>query len=78
VQIYLGEGEIEGGATRIHGQRDRYYDVEPKKGRVLIFQARNIAHSGDDVVKGVKYALRTELMFRQSKAGLFSNLFRSN
>lgn len=57
---------MEGGATRISGGRNRYFDVEPKKGRVLIFQQRGIWHSGEDVVKGLKYTLRTDFLFNHS------------
>jgi len=57
---------VEGGATRISGGRNRYFDVEPKKGRVLIFQQRGIWHSGEDVVKGLKYTLRTDFLFNHS------------
>ena len=64
LQIYLGGGEVEGGATRIIGKDDRYVDIEPKRGRVLIFQQRDLYHSGEDVTKGVKYALRSDFMFR--------------
>lgn len=67
VQVYLGDTEIEGGATRIWESRrgkDAFVDIEPKMGRVLIFQQRGIFHSGEEVTKGVKYALRSDLMFR--------------
>ncbi|CAA7264488.1 unnamed protein product [Cyclocybe aegerita] len=67
LQIYLGEELVEGGATRIMGGKDRYLDVLPKKGRVLIFQQRNIYHSGEDVTKGIKYTLRSDFMFRRFK-----------
>ena len=70
VQIYLGDAEVEGGATRIsQGRRDRlsFVDIEPKKGRVLIFQQRGLYHSGEDVTKGVKYALRSDFMFRHTE-----------
>ncbi|KDR71619.1 hypothetical protein GALMADRAFT_794126 [Galerina marginata CBS 339.88] len=64
IQIYLGEDGLEGGATRIiGGEDDRYVDIEAKKGRVLIFQQRGVYHSGEDVVKGVKYALRSDFLY---------------
>lgn len=70
VQIYLGEEGVEGGATRISedskSQR-RFVDIEPKKGRVLIFQQQGIFHSGEDVTKGVKYAIRSDFMFRHTE-----------
>lgn len=37
--------------------------MNPKAGRVLIFQHRRLFHSGDDVVKGTKYTMRTEIMY---------------
>jgi predicted 2-oxoglutarate/Fe(II)-dependent dioxygenase YbiX len=68
LQIYLGADGVEGGATRLYGYQDRVFDVEPKKGRVLIFQQRNVYHSGEKVTKGVKYALRSDFMFRRLEA----------
>ena len=65
IQIYLGDDGVEGGATRILSTNTKYFDVEPKKGRVLIFQQRGIYHSGEEVTKGVKYTLRTDFLFRQ-------------
>ncbi|KAH9905381.1 oxidoreductase domain-containing protein [Xylariomycetidae sp. FL2044] len=55
-----------GGATTFHGMNldmNRRYDVAPKAGRILIFQQRDLLHSGDDVVKGVKYTMRSDLMY---------------
>ncbi|KIM43976.1 hypothetical protein M413DRAFT_443043 [Hebeloma cylindrosporum] len=67
VQIYLGDEGVQGGATRIWGTaKHRYLDIEPKKGRVLIFQQRGVYHSGEEVTEGIKYTLRTDFMFRQS------------
>lgn len=65
VQIYLGEDGVEGGATRIMDTNKKYIDIEPKKGRVLIFQQRGVYHSGEEVTKGMKYALRTDILFKQ-------------
>ncbi|PPQ90331.1 hypothetical protein CVT25_007733 [Psilocybe cyanescens] len=64
LQIYLGDDGVKGGATRILGPKGRYVDIEPKKGRVLIFQQRGLAHSGEDVIEGVKYTLRSDFMYR--------------
>lgn len=67
IQIYLGDDGLEGGATRIREEFGKnYLDVEAKKGRVLIFQQRGICHSGEDVVKGYKYAVRSDFMFIQN------------
>ncbi|KAJ5096208.1 Prolyl 4-hydroxylase alpha subunit [Penicillium alfredii] len=37
--------------------------VFPQTGRVLIFQQRNVLHSGDDVFRGVKYTMRTDMLY---------------
>ncbi|KXL46739.1 hypothetical protein M433DRAFT_153456 [Acidomyces richmondensis BFW] len=53
-----------GGATIFHSIDMRHrVDVIPKAGRILLFQHRGLLHSGDDVVKGVKYTMRTDLMY---------------
>ena len=55
-----------GGATTFHSitmDRAKDLDVLPKTGRVLLFQHRGLLHSGDDVVRGVKYTMRTDLMY---------------
>lgn len=56
---------LRGGATTFHSRdmKERL-DVDPKVGRVLIFQHRRLLHSGDDVVSGIKYTMRSDLMFR--------------
>ncbi|KAK3713398.1 hypothetical protein LTR37_008590 [Vermiconidia calcicola] len=53
-----------GGATTFHAynMRDKY-DVLPKAGRILLFQHRDLIHSGDDVLQGVKYTMRTDLLY---------------
>ncbi|TGO35282.1 hypothetical protein BHYA_0164g00270 [Botrytis hyacinthi] len=56
---------LRGGATTFHSRdmKERL-DVDPKVGRVLIFQHKRLLHSGDDVVSGIKYTMRSDLMFR--------------
>lgn len=39
--------------------------VFPKAGSVLIFQQRNMVHGGDDVFRGVKYTMRTDVMYER-------------
>jgi len=62
------EGEedmLRGGATTFHSSDEkRRVDVDPKIGRVLIFQQRGLYHSGDDVTAGIKYTMRSDLMYR--------------
>ena len=53
-----------GGATTFHSyDMRRKFDVLPKAGRILLFQHRDLLHSGDDVLQGVKYTMRTDLMY---------------
>lgn len=44
----------------------RQFDVEPKIGKVLIFQHRDLLHSGADVTSGTKLTLRTDLMYKKA------------
>ncbi|KAF9448733.1 hypothetical protein P691DRAFT_729118 [Macrolepiota fuliginosa MF-IS2] len=70
VQIYLGDEYVQGGATRFwSNNHKRYLDIDPKPGRVLIFQQRELTHSGEDVVQGRKYALRSDLLFVREPLG---------
>lgn len=63
--------DIQGSSTKppIHPtdsmNMQRQFDVEPKTGRVLIFQHRGLLHSGADVTSGIKLTLRTDLMYRK-------------
>ena len=64
----LEEGKPEkllrGGATTFHSAKtSERLDVDPMIGRVLIFQHRHLLHSGDDVKSGIKYTMRSDLMY---------------
>ncbi len=52
--------DFEGGQTRFSEQVERI--VEPRPGRVAIFQHK-IRHEGCPVVRGTKYAMRSDLLF---------------
>jgi len=55
-----GPDDLVGGATMFLSDDDnRRVDVDPKYGRVLIFQHEGLYHGGDDVVQGVKLTMRT-------------------
>lgn len=59
--------ELLGGATSFtdgHHSEDAVR-VFPRAGSVLIFQQRNLVHSGDDVFSGVKYTVRTDVMYKR-------------
>lgn len=61
---------LRGGATTFHSYNERRrLDVDPKAGRVLIFQHRNLFHSGDDVTAGIKYTMRSDLMYEFENEG---------
>ncbi|KJA14487.1 hypothetical protein HYPSUDRAFT_72557 [Hypholoma sublateritium FD-334 SS-4] len=56
-----------GGATRFWTpDRKHYLDVFPLTGRVLVFQQRMLVHSGEKVVNGVKYTMRSDFMFSET------------
>ncbi|KAM3083851.1 hypothetical protein ACMFMG_002039 [Clarireedia jacksonii] len=59
------KGMLRGGATTFHStdMKERL-DVDPKIGRVLIFQHRRLLHSGDDVVEGIKLTMRSDIMYK--------------
>lgn len=61
---------LRGGATTFHSRNLQHrLDVHPKAGRVLIFQQRGLLHSGDDVVKGVKFTMRSDVMYEYDDEG---------
>jgi len=67
VQLYLNE-KFKGGATRFLCGK-RHYDVKPKIGSVLIFD-HDILHEGSKVTGGIKYSVRTDIMFSPQSSTL--------
>ncbi|PFH51238.1 hypothetical protein AMATHDRAFT_59535 [Amanita thiersii Skay4041] len=65
--VYLNDDAVlNGGATRFWTpDKKEYLDVEPKLGRVLVFQQRMLVHSGEEVKGGMKYTMRSDFMFEQ-------------
>ena len=64
LQLYLNEG-FEGGSTRFFARMEdgsEHFDVVPKTGSVLLFQHR-LYHSGEELISGRKYTIRTEVMY---------------
>lgn len=61
-------GSLRGGATRFlatdYREPSKYLDVEAKQGRVLVFQHAELVHSGEMVSSGVKYTMRTDVMYK--------------
>jgi len=62
IQIYLNEG-FEGGETTFFDEQNMPIPFVPKKGSVLIFQ-HDMMHEGSALVKGRKYTIRTDVMYR--------------
>ncbi|OJJ97532.1 hypothetical protein ASPACDRAFT_123463 [Aspergillus aculeatus ATCC 16872] len=80
VHVYLnGEGEgdegLVGGATsfvrrlEVEREEDEVVKVLPKVGSVLVFQQNDLLHAGEPVVRGVKYTLRTDVMYSEILEG---------
>lgn len=63
IQLYLNEG-MEGGNTTFISRSGDHNNVGvvPKIGRVLVFQ-QDILHEGSLLVKGIKYTMRTDVMY---------------
>lgn len=64
------DGRLLGGATSFMemtgiGKEDQHMRVFPRTGSVLVFQQRDLLHSGDPVVRGTKYTMRSDIMYRQ-------------
>lgn len=65
-----GAEPLEGGSTVFYNpygymtSEERKIEVEPKVGRVLLFQHRRLLHAGGDVLKGTKLTLRTDIMYK--------------
>lgn len=62
-----GKGEsLEGGETSfLSMDGEGRVDVNPMVGSVLVFQHRGLLHAGEEVKKGVKYTLRTDVMYEK-------------
>ncbi|KAF4151412.1 hypothetical protein CNMCM6069_003888 [Aspergillus lentulus] len=61
-------GKLLGGATSFsvgYGEGDGIVRVFPKTGSALVFQQYHLLHAGDPVFRGVKYTLRTDMMYRE-------------
>ena len=63
LMLYLN-GDFEGGATDF--DVDPALSVRPERGMALLF-AHRVRHQGAEVTRGVKYVLRTDVMFRRAE-----------
>lgn len=65
-QLPVDQRPLVGGATRFFSMNlQRCVDVVPQTGACLVFQHRGLVHSGEDVVQGTKYTIRTDIMYRK-------------
>lgn len=58
--IYLND-EMEGGETKFRG-----LEIKPKTGTLLLF-AHNLYHEGAEVTAGLKYVLRSDVMYLRTQ-----------
>lgn len=56
--VYLND-DFEGGHTIFDN-----HDIRPRKGTVLVFE-HQLKHAGEELQSGIKYVLRTDIMFKQ-------------
>lgn len=70
VHVYLNHEGLEGGATSFLADDmdldGGNVDVNPKAGSVLVFQQENMLHEGAIVTKGVKYTVRTDVLYEKT------------
>jgi hypothetical protein len=65
-KLPVDQRPLEGGSTRFSSMNLKgHLDVIPQTGSCLVFQHRGLLHSGDDVVQGTKYTMRTDIMYRK-------------
>ncbi|KAG9050989.1 hypothetical protein FS837_000654 [Tulasnella sp. UAMH 9824] len=73
LQIYLnGDPKtLKGGPTRFVSLQPKppghpgHLDVDPRMGRAIVFQQAGLLHSGEEVLEGEKFAMRTDLMYKR-------------
>ena len=66
VQLYLNQGMAGGDTTFLSNTRaEDNVAVAPRTGRVLVFQ-HDLLHEGSTLLEGVKYAMRTDVMYRKA------------
>ncbi|ATY60029.1 oxidoreductase domain containing [Cordyceps militaris] len=59
-----GDGCVGGATAFLSHDLKRRVDVDPKAGRVLVFQHRRLLHQGAEVHAGTKYTMRTDVLYR--------------
>jgi len=65
-KLPIDELPLKGGSTRFFSMNlKRHLDVVPATGACLVFQHRGLLHSGEDVIQGTKYTVRTDVMYEK-------------
>ena len=68
IVVYLNTPEV-GGQTRFFHEKQTV-TVDPQEGSCLIFDQSTLRHEGCMLVKGVKYAIRTDMMYVERVAAV--------
>lgn len=75
--IYLnGQEDFKGGNTLFFKNKTDEFPFKsytPEKGDLIIFD-HNLWHSGALVTKGIKYVLRSDIIYKKEKVNLFKNI----
>jgi prolyl 4-hydroxylase len=74
LHIYLNEGTC-GGETIFYNDKwleSGGFKCAPKKGRIAIFRQTEFYHCGAEVEDGLKYTMRTDIMYRNINEKLFN------
>jgi prolyl 4-hydroxylase len=66
VMIYLNGGLVGGSTLFLSDDSRESTAVVPEAGRVLVFD-HPLVHEGEKVMEGIKYAIRTDLMFESAR-----------
>ncbi|EFX05392.1 oxidoreductase [Grosmannia clavigera kw1407] len=72
VHLYLNDSfevdptsKLVGGTTSfLSKDKSKRADVNPKAGSVLIFQHKGLYHEGAKVIDGIKYTMRTDILYQ--------------
>jgi prolyl 4-hydroxylase len=71
LHIYLSDSNGNGGETIFYDNTGSLFEKGsesfaciPKKGRLAIFRQNDFAHCGSEVFSGLKYTVRTDIMYR--------------
>jgi hypothetical protein len=66
MMLYLNSGgaDFQGGGTSFFNARGERFATAPRAGSVLLFE-HFLEHQGDELLGGVKYAIRSDVMYKR-------------